>query len=177
MKKFFIAACVCACFVTAPVWAEVNDKVTEKNETKQLPPEMKWELMSTAEEPTDTQLELYPGQGHFERLAAYYHELFKKTYLVKEKVVPGDPTQRIVIRKPDIYNAVRSVEKALGKAVKNKQITNEECNKNICHILEVSIAAADTDTQSLEAALGQNKKDPETLLAIFNKVSLTNIYK
>lgn len=177
MRRIFVAASVFACFTASPALAGVNDNVPDKKDAKELPAEMRWELLSATDEPADELLDAYPGQGHYGKLNAYYHELFNKAYLTKEEVAPGDPTRRTVIRKPDIYNSARAVEKTLGKAVKSKRMTSEESDKRLCHVLEVCLAAIDTDTRSLETALRKHRKDPELLLAIFDNVSLTSIYK
>jgi len=184
MRKIFIAVVLFASLVSLPCLADDKNVKPESgantavaNESKELPPTMKWELMSAEDEPSAAQLTDYPGSGRYEKMAAYYHDRFKESYLVKETVVPGDPTKRIVIRKPEIYNAVRSVQKALNRAVKKRQMTAEESDKRLCHVLEVSLAAVDSETGTLEDALSKNRNDPETLLAIFENVSLKNIYK
>lgn len=184
MKKIFATVFLLAGMFAQSVYADdKNVKPADAgnpavvSSSKELPAAMKWELMSTGDEPTAAQLTDYSGSTRAEKVAAYYHDRFKEAYLVKETVVPGDPTRRIVIRKPEIYNAVRSVEKALGRAVKKKTMTEEEADKRLCHVLEVSLAAVDTDTPTLEEALGKNRNNPETLLAIFDNVSLKNIYK
>lgn len=184
MRKIFIIVCTLASLVSIPALADDKNvkpengvAKVEATESKELSPSMKWELMSAENEPTAAQLTDYSGSGLNEKKVAYYHDRFKETYIVKETVVPGDPTKRIVIRKPEIYNAVRNAEKALNRAVKKKEMSREDSDRKLCHILEVSLAAVDSDTATLENALGKNRNNPEMLLAIFDNVSLKNIYK
>lgn len=183
MKKTFILVCVLVGLHVANASAD-NVTGTEKSamekvieaESNTSATDMKWEFMTAHEEPTAEELASFSDSEKFGKKAAYYYDLFKEMYVTKEEVVPGDPTRRTVIRKPEIYNAVRSIEKALGKAVKKKEISQEESGKQFCHVLEVSLAAIDSDTQSLEKALDSHRKDPGALLAIFQHVSLKSIY-
>lgn len=182
MKKTFILACALIC-LAANVRADNSegrkrDEMEKVNTDKVTPAvsTMQWEFMSTHEEPTADELASFSDSGKFGKRAAYFYDLFKEVYVTKEEVVPGDPTRRTVIRKPEIYNAVRSIEKALSKAMKKRVISQEDSGQQFCHVLEVSLAAIDSDTRSLEEALKDNRKDPEALLAIFQKVELKSIY-
>ena len=102
--------------------------------------------------------------------------MFKDTYVVKEEVVPGDPTRRTVIRKPEIYNAVKSIEKALNKSVKKQEISEKESEQLFCHVLKVSLAAIDSESGSFEKSLDANRKDTKALLALFQQVNLKDLY-
>lgn len=104
------------------------------------------------------------------------YDTFMDLYVVKEEVVPGDPARRTVIRKPGIYHAVRAAEKQIIKEVKNKKRTGVQAEEAFSHILQVAIAASDTESDSFEKALQENRKDPALLLALFNRVSLKNLY-
>lgn len=183
MKKTFILACAFVCFYVINGQAdnvEVSKTFTVENTRKKnnssVTSVTKWEFMSTHKEPTAEELASFSDSEKFGKKAAYFYDIFKETYVTKEEVVPGDPTKRTIIRKPEIYNAVRSIEKALGKAIKKKEISREESCKQFCHVLEVSLAAIDSDTQSLEDTLNSHRKDPKSLLAIFQNVSLQSIY-
>lgn len=184
MKKTFILACAFVCLCAVNGKADNTDEISKTATTEKTVNEnnsstttaAKWEFMSSHEEPTAEELASFSDSEKFGKKAAYFYNMFKETYVTKEEVVPGDPTRRTVIRKPEIYNAVRSIEKALGKAMKKKEISQEESCRQFCHVLEVSLAAIDSDTQSLEAALDSHRKDPKSLLAIFQNVSLKSIY-
>ena len=88
-------------------------------------------------------------------------------------VVPGDPTMRTVIKKGEIYNAVRKVAKGLGEEVKDDKLTDQEADKLLNKVLNVAISAFYTDdSKSFEKALRENKKDYHRLLAVFSQVML-----
>ena len=78
-------------------------------------------------------------------------------------VVPGDPTMRTIIKKGDIFNAVRKVVKGLDQEaykIKNK-------------VLNVAISAFYSDnSKSFEKALRENKKDYHRLVEVFSQVML-----
>lgn len=99
-----------------------------------------------------------------------------ETYVVKEEVVPGDPSRRTVIRKPGIYNAVRSIEKQLSKEVKSQTLTKEQAAEELENVLKIALAAIDSDTNTFEDALQDNKKDYTRLLAVFDNVKLKSLY-
>ena len=101
---------------------------------------------------------------------------FKDTYVVKEEVVPGDPTRRTVIRKPEIYNAVRTIEKELNRQVRKDLLPQDKAEQEFTGVLKVALAAIDSDTESFETALQENKKDVSHLLGVFRRVSLKSIY-
>ena len=94
---------------------EKKENVTSVSETAGT--DMTWEFYSAYGDPTAEDLAAVSGSSRFGKKAAYFYGLFKDTYVTKEEVVPGDPTRRTVIRKPEIYNAVKNIEKALGKAL------------------------------------------------------------
>lgn len=68
-----------------------------------------------------------------------------------------------MIRKPGIYNAVRSIEKQLNKDVKSKKLTKEEASDEFANVLKIALAAIDSDTNTFEEALQGNKKDSSRL--------------
>jgi hypothetical protein len=101
----------------------------------------------------------------------------KSLYVTKEEVVPGDPQTRTVIRKPEILNAVNNVEKYLKKQVKEKQMSLEDAQHNLTQVIEVALAAIDTEeTNSFEEALNKNKKQAGYQLEVFKKVKVKSIY-
>lgn len=177
MKKTLIFVFAFSLFNVSGLWAdnhEDNDKQESKIATAAI--SRQWEFMMAQEEPTLKDLESISSSAKFSREVAYYYELFKDAYIAKEEVVPGDPTRRTVIRKPDIFNAVMSIEKSLKKAVKKNVLSKEASGKQFCHVLKASLAAIDSDTQSLEQVLNENRKNPEALLQIFRNINVKNIY-
>lgn len=177
MKKTLIFVFVFSLFNMSGLWAdsyENNDKQESEVETAAI--SHQWEFMMAQEEPTSEDLESISSSAKFGKEVAYYYELFKDAYIAKEEVVPGDPTRRTVIRKPDIFNAVMSIEKSLKKAVKKNTLSKEASGEQFCHVLKASLAAIDSETQSLEQVLNENRKNPEALLRIFYNVNVKNIY-
>ena len=96
-------------------------------------------------------------------------------YKFREEVVPGDPTRRTVIRKPTIYNAVRSIEKQLNKELKSNKMTREQVAAEFTNVLKVAISAYDSESESFEDALQINRKNATDLLSVFQNVKLTEI--
>ena len=96
-------------------------------------------------------------------------------YVVREEVVPGDPTRRTVIRKPTIYNAVRSIEKQLNRELKSNKMGQEQVTAEFTNVLKIAISAFDSLTESFEDALQQNRKNAAALLSVFQNVKLTDI--
>lgn len=134
-----------------------------------------WEFYSTLKEPTADELAM-AGNHRFGKEVARLYDAFMNMYVVKEEVVPGDPARRTVIRKPGIYNAVRSIEKQLNKEVKSKNLTKDEAATEFTHVLKTALAAIDSDSETFEEALQGNKKDSSRLLAIFENVKLKDLY-
>lgn len=101
-----------------------------------------------------------------------------KLYVQKEMPVPGDPTVRTIIKKQDVYNAVRSIEKYYKKQVKNNVLSQEEAGRRFSQILKISISLIyEDDTDSFEKAVTEQKKNTENLIGLFNQVNLINIYQ
>ena len=101
--------------------------------------------------------------------------LFRSFYVVREEVVPGDPTRRTVIRKPAIYNAVRSLEKHYNKEVKKNGLSSAVATSEFLQILKIALAAFDSESKSFEDSLQENRKDATSLTAVFKHVRLTEI--
>ncbi len=177
MKKTLIFAFALSLFNVSGLCADnYENNNRQESEIEIAAISHQWEFMMAQEEPTSEDLESISGTTKFGKEVAYYYELFKDAYIAKEEVVPGDPTRRTVIRKPDIFNAVMSIEKSLKKAVKKNVLSKEDSGKQFCHVLKASLAAIDSDTQSLEQVLNENRKNPEALLQIFRNINVKNIY-
>ena len=153
-----------------------DDKSDNKNKTEINSVVKKtWEFYSAIKQPSADAL-ANAGNYKFGQEAGYLYNQFMKIYVVREEVVPGDPTRRTVIRKPTIYNEVRSIEKQLNKDVKSKKLTKEEASDEFANVLKIALAAIDSDTNTFEEALQGNKKDSSRLLAIFDNVKLKSLY-
>lgn len=183
MKKKFILTITIwgVSLFTLQVWAATLCPARDKNKSAKVEnvnsakPEV-WEFYSTVEEPSSEESVMPASYHRLGKKVAFLYDLFKNTYVVKEEVVPGDPTRRTVIRKPGIYNAVRTIEKELNRGVKRKELTQDKAEAKFIKVLKVALAAIDSDTDSFESALRENKKDASYLLAVFQRVSLKSIY-
>lgn len=153
----------------------VNGKSVKVAEAAPMKAET-WEFYLAQEEPTPADLAALNSSHKLGKRVAFLYDSFKETYVVKEEVVPGDPTRRTVIRKPDIYNAVRMIEKELNRQVRKEEITEEKAETELTNVLKVALAAIDSDTDSFESALQENKKDASQLLNVFHRVHLLSIY-
>lgn len=142
-------------------------------ETKELTNKT-WEFYSSATQLTADEL---AGESNYKfgSEAGCLYNRFMETYVVREEVVPGDPTRRTVIRKPTIYNAVRSVEKQLSKEVKSNRLDKEKAAAEFTQILKIALSAIDSDTQSFENELQKSRKDANDLLTLFKSVRLIHI--
>lgn len=152
-----------------------NDKAGKNKVETETNVKQTWEFYSTVKTPTTEELAAANNHYFGKEIGCLYNS-FIDIYVIKEEVVPGDPTRRTVIRKPGIYNAVRSIEKQLSKAVKNTSITQEKASEEFSNVLKIALAAIDSDSQTFEEALQNNKKDTSRLLAIFDNVELKSLY-
>lgn len=152
-----------------------DDKSASRSKTEvNAAPVKTWEFYSSIKELTAAEL-ASESNYKFGKEAGCLYNMFVNVYVVREEVVPGDPTRRTVIRKPVIYNAVRSVEKQLSKDIKNNSIKPEQAVAEFTTILKVALSAIDSDTQSFEDELQKNRKNPTNLLSVFKSVKLTEI--
>ncbi len=134
-----------------------------------------WTFMAVSIKPTAEELAAADPDADFGREAACLFEKLQNLCVKRVPVVPGDPTTRIVFSKGDIFKAVRRIGKGLEDEVKDKNISGEDASKKMTHVLNVALAAYySEDSKSFEKALRTSKKDHNKLLAVFDRVSLTN---
>lgn len=133
----------------------------------------KWEFYSVIAPPDMSELESIPDNGVFSKESVYLMRQLKTITYRTEQAVPGDPAQRVVIEKGDVYKALCTIEKGLKKDVKSNLVNADESVRLFDRAVKVGMAAfyAD-DSSSFEAALRQNRKDYKKLLDIFESVSL-----
>lgn len=104
-------------------------------------------------------------------------QCMKEAYFRKEEVVPGDPQTRTLLLKPEIYKSVVAIEKYLKKCVKEKTLERAQAEQDFTHVLQVALAAVDTEqTESFENELQKNKKDQSNLICLFKRVKVKSIY-
>ncbi len=180
-KKFILAvAFLSVSLFVQQMWATPSGPVRDKKENvKTDAPSVKaetWEFYSIVEIPSSEELATLTSHHKLGKKVAFLYDSFKDIYVVKEEVVPGDPTRRTVIRKPEIYNAVRTIEKELNRKVKKDLLAQDKAEKEFTKVLKVALAAIESDTETFESALQRSKKDASGLLDIFHRVSLKSIY-
>ena len=165
----------CCLMVHATVSLPDGDKTdhTSATETKSATNKT-WEFYSSITQLTADEL-AEEANYKFGSEAGCLYNRFMEIYVVREEVVPGDPTRRTVIRKPAIYNAVRSVEKQLSKEIKSNRLDKEKAATEFTQILKIALSAIDSDTQSFENELQKSRKDANDLLALFKNVRLIHI--
>lgn len=153
--RFLSILIVLISFLTSNMSAKAEGK-----EAEAVNDNVKWEFYASTEQTVSKEL----------------NELFDDIYVQKEEVVPGDPNKRTVIRKPDIYYTVRSLDKYIKKATKKGDYTPSESEKLRVHLYQVALAAIDSDTDSFESSLRKYKKDQPGQLMLFQRVSLKSVY-
>lgn len=175
MKKMIVLVLVLAgCLsVCATNYLPYNDSRNNKEKTETTVNET-WEFYSNTPQ-FSTEALAQASNYKFGQEAGCLYDEFMKMYVVREEVVPGDPTRRTVIRKPAIYNAVRSIEKNLNKELKNSGMTPEQAGTEFAWVLKVALAAFDLENESFEDALQNHRKDAASLLSIFNEVKLIEL--
>lgn len=140
-------------------------------------PSYRWEFSDTSTSDFNTPEFAQIEEHDMGKEVACLRYLVDKSYIQRENPIPGDPTTRILIKKQNIYDALRNIEKYYKKQAKKQLITQEEVARQYSAILKVSIAAMyEENTKSFEEALSQEKKAPEKQIALFKQVKLVSIY-
>ena len=157
---------------------EINKTISSSSKDGDMKnKEYTWEFESSTPSVFDDNTIQKAEESEFGTKVACLKVLMEKYYISQEEVVPGDPTRRTIIKKPNIYNTTRKIEKYLKKEVKNGNINSDKATKDFTHILEVSLAAvSEENTESFEKALDQNKKNIEDQINIFKQVKINSIY-
>ncbi|MDR1555561.1 MAG: hypothetical protein LBS88_00845 [Tannerellaceae bacterium] len=137
----------------------------------------KWIFYSAVSDSFDDFVLQNAEKDEFGQRVACLKTLVSKYYICKEEIVPGDPTMRTVIRKPDIYNSARKVEKHLKKEVKKGNLTRQQAANELAFVLEVAIAAIDeSNTESFESSLSESKSSVNAQINVFRQVKLNHLY-
>lgn len=158
--------------------SKVNKITTKKsNEEDSKSIKYTWEFDSSTPSIFDNNTMQKAEEHEFGAKVACLKVLMEEYYVTQEELVPGDPAKRTIIKKPSIYNTTRKIEKHFRKEVKKGNITLEDAINDFTHILEVSLAIiGETNTETFETALDQNKKNINDQINIFNQVKINSIY-
>lgn len=153
-----------------------DDKSDNKNKTELNSVVKKtWEFYSTIKQPSADAL-ANAGNYKFGQEAGYLYNQFMKIYVVREEVVPGDPTRRTVIQQTHISNNAVSLHRETAEQRAQKQPNDQrEVAAEFTNVLKVAISAYDSESESFEDALQINRKNATDLLSVFQNVKLTEI--
>jgi hypothetical protein len=155
-------------------YREKGDVVSVKTEENSG---YKWEFFSAVPDSFDEAVRQAAEKNEFGQRVACLKTLVERYYIRREEVVPGDPTMRTFIRKPDVYHSVRRVEKHLRKEVKKGTLTWQQATEELAFVLEVAIAVIDEqDTDSFESSLGESKSNVNAQIEVFRQVKLNRLY-
>ncbi|MDR3367237.1 MAG: hypothetical protein LBO71_09785 [Prevotellaceae bacterium] len=151
-----------------------NKTASAKAEAKST---YKWEFYSVMPDSFDASTFRSVEEDDLGQRVACLKTLVDKYYIHKEEIVPGDPTLRTIIHKPNIYNAARKVEKHLKKEIKRGNLTVQQAAEELAFVLEVAIAAIDeADTQSFESSLRASKGSADQQISVFKQVKINRPY-
>ncbi len=170
-KKIILTLTVLMTTLAVNASAANLSKEKEKAKATVAVTEGQWEFYDSMDEPTSEELSVM-SRFQFGEEAGVLNEVFNDAYVRQESVVPGDPTRRTVIRKPAIYNAVRSMQKEYSKQLKEDVDAKDDISAEYVNVLRVAIAAVDSNSATFEDALQSNKKNHANLVAIFKSVTL-----
>lgn len=103
---------------------------------------------------------------------SHLKDYITQTYTRAEPIAPGNPMTRIVISKPAIFNAVKTIEKYYFKSIKGNELTQQEAEVAYRKVLQVAIAAISENSESFENALQAKRRSAIGLIQLFNLVKL-----
>lgn len=135
----------------------------------------KWEFYKPDLSDYKAQKSATNGGESFDDSLAPLVDMFNESYTDQVPIAPGNPSMRIVIRKPSIYNAVRKIDKYYSRQVAHGAMNSANARKGFERVLTIAIAAISENSQSFEDALQQNRKNPNLLIAQFNQVKLKDM--
>ncbi len=104
--------------------------------------------------------------------AACLAAIVDEKYFEKETPVPGDPNQRTIQLKPDVYKAIKSIKKHYQKSISTDQLSGSHL-ADYQHVLQVSLSIVYLEnTAEFEKALRAEKKNASKQIDLFKKVKL-----
>jgi hypothetical protein len=97
--------------------------------------------------------------------------LLQDTYTYTEAPTPTSPSEKTVVLKPVVYNAVLKLNRNLKKSVKKGTIEQATATKDLDHCLDIALSISADDTADLEVWL-RKAKTTEDILWVFSLVDL-----
>jgi hypothetical protein len=108
------------------------------------------------------------GSHPFGDLVAKKLYLMEDQYTSEENPYPGNPASRTVIKKPVIFEAVKSIERYLKKSVKKGDTTVDAASTTFNYVLDVALNILTEDTREFEKAV-KASSDPKSKIDLFTK--------
>lgn len=113
------------------------------------------------------QVDHYLGAGITEKW-----NTFLQNYTREYNVSVGFTDTSFELVKPSIYKAVQKVNKYYKKALRKKQISQEEAIVGMAHVLDcANVMCFDDNTGAFEEAV-KSCAEPQDIVALFGKVAL-----
>jgi hypothetical protein len=97
--------------------------------------------------------------------------LLKETYTYIEKGTPMSPGDKVIVRKPTIYYAVRKLNKFYKKQVKKDRIEESVAKNDMVDVLDKCFVIFDQDTTGFEEYL-KGLKHAEDIKTAFDRIVL-----
>jgi hypothetical protein len=127
---------------------------------------------NTLDDTAKVQLDYGLATSHYlgDQIARKMH-LFQKTYTYVEKGTPMSPGDKVIVKKPYIYYAIRKLNKHYKKAVRKDRMEEEKARKELGEALDICFVIYGQNTEEFEEYLKKRRK-PDEILAAFDKVTL-----
>lgn len=110
----------------------------------------------------------YFGQHYLGDTITMAYDKFLKYYVKYESTGGAYASEKKVIYKTPIYNAVQKIDKEMKKLVKTHAISREDGKNRLGAVLNSAIEIRFYDTSQFESILDQHMKDTERIERYFN---------
>jgi hypothetical protein len=148
-----------------------NVDTSRKNSNPDDVKKYRFKSYRTMDEADNIPLNLVGSHPFGEKIARKSYLLDKK-YVMEEELTPGNPATKVIIRKPAVYESVKSIERELKRAVRKEEISITEATVAYDYVLDVALNIVTADTDEFESELLQNRS-PKSKLEIFtNRVEI-----
>jgi len=127
---------------------------------------------NTLDDTADMNINYSIASNHYlgEIIAKKMH-LLKETYTYVEEGTPLSPGNKVIVRKPEIYYAVRKINKHYRKEIRKNRMEEATAIDKLGRILDICFAIYDQDTSEFEDYLSNYRK-VEDIEKVFENVEL-----
>lgn len=105
-----------------------------------------------------------------DEIARKYY-ILQELYTYEEEGSPTSPGTKTIVEKPNIYYAIKKLNRHYKKMVKKDKLSLEEAVEDFGHFLNIGISIVYQPTKKFEEYL-DNLKKPEELISAFATVDL-----